>query len=294
MRPLETGTGPAAQSAAKDGLVAQTFDVLAGGHQQRGGVPGADRDAVDGDRRGLGDELRELLVEQLDLAVELGDASCERPQRGLGRLLGLPEPSRVGAQAFAQPRASALGLARRQLSAQILGSGDDQAAERVQRGAARLDGAVARDPQLADRLDDPARVLGDHGPVGGQHVAGGQFGVDRIALAAPPARVRVRLVDLEHLQALGAQVTHQPSGIAARRLHADRGDRRERARSTRAARDSRRHRPRTSALASSRPQRDTPGWVRPRLVDVAASAARRRCGCRSMARAWRAPIRHRM
>jgi hypothetical protein len=106
-----------------------------------------------------------LLVEQLDLAVELGDAACERPQGGLGRLLGLAEPSRVGAQAFAQSRASALGLARRQLSAQILGSGDDQAAERVQRGAARLDGAVARDPQLADRLNDPAGVLRDHGPV---------------------------------------------------------------------------------------------------------------------------------
>src|SRR3954451_9044815 len=44
-------------------LVAQTLDVLAGGHEQRGGVSGADRDAVEGDRRGLGDELRELLVE---------------------------------------------------------------------------------------------------------------------------------------------------------------------------------------------------------------------------------------
>jgi len=81
--------------------------------------------------------------------------------------------------------------------------GDDQAAERVQRSRARLDGAVARDPQLADRRDDPAGVLSHHGPVGGQHMAGGQFGVDRVALAAPPARVRVRLVDLEHLQAVG-------------------------------------------------------------------------------------------
>ena len=99
--------------------MAQTLDVLASGHQQRGGMPGADREAVDGDRRGLGDEPRELLVEQRDLAVELGDASCERPQGGLGRLLGLPEPAQVGAQAFAQPRASALGLARRQLPAQI-------------------------------------------------------------------------------------------------------------------------------------------------------------------------------
>jgi hypothetical protein len=86
-------------------------------------VPGTHPDAVDGDRRGLGDELRELSVEQLDLAVEFGDAPCERPQGGVGRLLGLPEPARVVTQAFAQPRASALSLARGQLSAQILGSG---------------------------------------------------------------------------------------------------------------------------------------------------------------------------
>src|SRR3954447_25317790 len=52
-----------------------------------------------GHRRGLGDELLELLVEQLDLAVEVDDASRERPQRGLGCLLGLPEPSRFGARA---------------------------------------------------------------------------------------------------------------------------------------------------------------------------------------------------
>jgi len=43
-------------------------------------------------------------------------------------------------------------------------------------------------------------------------VGAAQCGVDPVALAAPPARVPVRLVDLEHLQALGAQGTHQPSG----------------------------------------------------------------------------------
>src|SRR4051812_42874211 len=44
-------------------LAAQTFDVLAGGHEQRGGVPGAERDTVGGDWCGLGDELLELLIE---------------------------------------------------------------------------------------------------------------------------------------------------------------------------------------------------------------------------------------
>jgi hypothetical protein len=68
VRPVETRTGPAEGREGR--LVAQTFDVLAGGHEQCRGVPGADRDPVESDRRGLGDELRELLVEQLDVVVD--------------------------------------------------------------------------------------------------------------------------------------------------------------------------------------------------------------------------------
>jgi hypothetical protein len=61
-------------------------------------------------------------------------------------------------------------------------------------------------------------------------VAGGHLGIDPVALAAPPAGVRVRLVDLEHLHAFGAHVAHQPGRVTAGRFHAQRGERPEPAR----------------------------------------------------------------
>jgi hypothetical protein len=78
----------------------------------------------------------------------------------------------------------------------------------MQGGAARLDGAVAGDAQLADRFDDPVGVLRDRGRVAGQHGAGGLLGVDPIALAAPAARMRVRAVDLDHRDLAAAQIAH--------------------------------------------------------------------------------------
>ena len=93
------------------------------------GVAGGRPRAAGGARRGLGDELRELAVEQLDLAVELGDASCERAQRGLGGLLGLVQSGGSGRRRCAQRRSTAGRLAGRELLAQLLGGGDDQAVE---------------------------------------------------------------------------------------------------------------------------------------------------------------------
>ena len=52
-------------------------------------MPGADPERLVVSGAAVGDELLELFVEQFDLAVELVDASRERPQRGLGCLLGL-------------------------------------------------------------------------------------------------------------------------------------------------------------------------------------------------------------
>jgi hypothetical protein len=46
-----------------------------------------------------------------------------------------------------------------------------------------------------------------------------------IALATPPAGVRVWLVDLENLKAMGAHVAHEPGRAAAGRFHGQRGDR---------------------------------------------------------------------
>jgi hypothetical protein len=50
--------------------------------------------------------------------------------------------------------------------------------------------------QQPDRLDDPAALLRNRPGLAGQEQPGRQLGIDRIALAPPPAAVRVRLIDL--------------------------------------------------------------------------------------------------
>ena len=208
-------------------FAAEPLDVLAGGDQQRAGVTGGDGDARGRGRRCLGDERFELAIERGDLGVEIDHAARERSQRGLRRVdraRAAASGRREGARRASRGRVCVLRAAAARRSSS--GAVTIRPLQRVERGAARLDRAVAHDPQLTDRLDDPGRVLGDHDPAGGQHVACGHLGVDRVALAAPPAAVRVRLVDLEHLKALGAQVAHQPGRVAAGRFHAQRSDRR--------------------------------------------------------------------
>jgi len=203
---VDTGSGLAPQRG-EGRLVSEPIDVLAGRDEQRGGVTGRYRDAGDGDRCRLGDELLELAVERPDLAVEIADVSRERPECRLGRLLGMVQAPLVRAKARAEGRAGAGRLASQQLLAQIPRSGDDETAERVECGAARLDRAVASDAQLTDRFHDAGRVLGDHGAVGGQDVAGGHLGVGRVALAPPAAGVRMGLVDFKDLQAEGVRLS---------------------------------------------------------------------------------------
>ena len=59
-------------------------------------------------------------------------------------------------------------------------------------------------------------------------MTGGQLGVDRVGLAASPARVCVRLVDLEHPDTLGEQMAGQAGSVGAGRLHPDPLDQAER------------------------------------------------------------------
>jgi hypothetical protein len=81
--------------------------------------------------------------------------------------------------------------------------------------------------QLANGFDDPVGELRDHRRVAGQRVPGSHFGVDRIGLAAPAARVRVRLVDLNHGDFARPEVADKAGGEAAGRFDADDGDRSE-------------------------------------------------------------------
>ena len=108
------------------------------------------------------DQRRELRVELGDLVVEERDARGEAAQRELGGLTGSLRLAGVGAQAPAEGGLALQRLARGELLAQLAGRGEDQIAELQHRGGARLHRALAGDAQLADRLDDPGRLLRDH------------------------------------------------------------------------------------------------------------------------------------
>jgi len=127
----------------------------------------------------------------------------------------------IGAQARAERSLAARGLALVEVLAQLVGRGDDHLGELIERRGARLDRAVAGEPQVADRLDNAVGALWDHRGVPGQRLACRHLGVDRIALATPPARMRVRPVDFDRLDPARAQIANQSGRVGAGGLDAD-------------------------------------------------------------------------
>jgi hypothetical protein len=104
---------------------------------------------------------------------------------------------------------------------QLAGRGEEQVAELQDGDRTRLHRAVARDAQLADRVDDPGRLLRRDLGNEAERVPGGELGVDRIGLPAPATGVRMGLVDLEHADTGTDEMTGQAGGVGAGRLDAD-------------------------------------------------------------------------
>ncbi len=169
----------------------------------------------------------EVLVEPADVTVELDRAFGDAAEGQLGCLERFVESSVVGAQTGAEG-----GLAGKRLAceafAELVGGGDDQLEELVVGRGPSFDCSFASDAEHADRLDRPARVLGDREPLSSERLAGGCFGVDRVALAASPARVRMWLVDLEHLDVVAGEEAHKACSVGAGRLDTDPSDLTER------------------------------------------------------------------
>jgi hypothetical protein len=118
-------------------------------------------------RRGDGDELVEVVIEERDLAVERVDPLSERAER---ELRGIQRPGQV---AGGDPESRADGgfaaerLAIGKLVAEWLRCGDEQITDLHERDRAGLDRAVARDAKLPDRFDDPVGLLRDRGRLAG-------------------------------------------------------------------------------------------------------------------------------
>ena len=98
-----------------------------------------------GDRRG-GAQVREGR-----LGAEPVDVLARGDEQGRGVVRAASETGHCGGRHSGDQPV--------ELLAQRGGGGDEQVAELAQRGGAGLDGAVAGDPELADRLDDSGGVL---------------------------------------------------------------------------------------------------------------------------------------
>ena len=203
------------------GFALEAVDVLAARDEHLAGVAGGDAQQRGGSRRGGRDERLEVSVELGDLVVEEGDPAREAAQRELRGADRLVDAGGVGTEAPAQRGLGGQRLAGGELLTQVAGRGEDQVAELDHRGRPGLDRALARDAELSDRFDDPGRLLGADEVSTAERVPCGQLGVDRVALAAEPSRVRVRLVDLEHFDALGEEMAGQAGGVGSGRFHAD-------------------------------------------------------------------------
>ena len=86
-----------------------------------------------------------------------------------------------------------------------------------------LDGAVASNTQLTDRLDRAVTALGQSRRLSGLHGAGGGLGVERVVLAGAASLLAVRAVHLEHVGVLADEIAGQAGapGPAALDTHRD-------------------------------------------------------------------------
>jgi hypothetical protein len=94
----------------------------------------------------------------------------------------------VGTQLQAK-RGRFLSVRAPRVATQLLGRCGEEVVELLESDGARLQSAASRDVQLPDRLDDPARLLGDRRRLTAGGGAGGEFRVDRVTLAEPLPRM---------------------------------------------------------------------------------------------------------
>jgi hypothetical protein len=127
---------------------------------------------------------------------------------------GLVRVAWAGVQGGGSAGQAGLGQAS-ELLAQLGWGGDQQGPQRVGGLGAGLEGALAGHAQHPQHLHGARAGLGRSGLIAGLDGAGGGVSVDGVGLALAPAGGPVGSVDLDHLDALGAQVAGQPSAVAA-------------------------------------------------------------------------------
>ena len=120
--------------------------------------------------------------------------------------------------------------------AQLVGSGEAEMADLIQVLDAHVAARAARDQQRADRFDVAIGGLRDPRRPARQRRPRRFDRVELVGLAVAAALLAVRTIDLDHHQALAAQMTRQAGAIRAGAFHPDPIDRTERRPANRATR----------------------------------------------------------
>ena len=145
-------------------------------------------------------------------------AASQCPQRSFGRTGG-----RSAAGADAPPGTGLDHLWRVESSQEVFdlfGGGHRDSVDLVGGNRAGLDGGAASHAEGADRLHAAVCGLGHSGSLAAERGSGRGLGVDGVALAAPAARLAVRAVHLDDLDAGRGEVPGEARTVGSGALHA--------------------------------------------------------------------------
>ena len=151
---------------------------------------------------GLGHLLRQSL-----------DALAKPPEHAVSDIWTRPQLSRRVGESLAGERSQAL--------ADVIGGGDEDRAQLVEGGSARLHGAATLEQEQTQILA-PTTPAGNAQALAGEQPARGQSRVDEIVLPPPPL-LAARALALLHAEAGSLEVTDEPCAVTARALDGEGG-----------------------------------------------------------------------
>ncbi len=218
------GDGRRAAEVSERGVAAEPVGVVTGGDEELAGNVGADaveRDQVRGHRS---HERSEDRVEFVQLGGELLIATSDRPQRDLGRFVGI---GRVGGTEPGGPLDQLAECELAELVSEPVIGGGHQTLQLLGGLRAGLERGSASDPQRPDALDPAGASLRDTSGGAGLHGSGGGFGVDRVGLAPPVTGPAVGPINFEHPIASRSEVPGDARTPRAGAFDAERVDRPE-------------------------------------------------------------------
>src|SRR5688572_2855432 len=163
--------------------------------------------------RHLGQQLGECSLGLGHLLRQSLDALAEPPEHAVSDIWTRPQPSRGSGESLPGEPSQAL--------ADVIGGGDEERAQLVEGGGARLHGAATLEQEQTQILA-PTTPAGSAQALAAEEPARGQSRVDQIALPTA-ALLAPRALALVHADAGSLEEAHEPGAVTARALDGEGG-----------------------------------------------------------------------